>query len=145
MKVLYTAEATATGGREGHVRSSDGVLDLDLAVPAEMGGPGGAATNPEQLFAAGYAGCFDNAMLRVGERMGLSTAGARTTARVGIGAAGGGTSGFLLTVELLVALPALDQADAQRLVEAAHERCPYSRATRGTLDVTLRVVPPPER
>lgn len=143
MKVLYTAEATASGGRQGHVRSSDGVLDLDLAVPQEMGGPGGAATNPEQLFAAGYAGCFDNALLKVGERLGLSTAGARTTARVGIGAAGGGQSGFGLTVELLVSLPELDEADAQRLVEAAHERCPYSRATRGNLDVTLRVVPSP--
>lgn len=141
MKVLYTAEATATGGRDGHVTSSDGVLDLDLAVPQEMGGPGGAATNPEQLFAAGYAGCFDNALLKVGERMGLSTEGARTTARVGIGAAGGGRSGFGLTVELLVSLPALDEADAQRLVEAAHERCPYSRATSGNIEVSLRVVP----
>ena len=141
MKVLYTAEATASGGREGHVTSSDGVLDLDLAVPQEMGGPGGAATNPEQLFAAGYAGCFDNALLKVGERMGLSTAGARTTARVGIGAAGGGVSGFGLQVELLVTLPDLDEADAQRLLEAAHERCPYSRATRGNIDVAVRLAP----
>lgn len=145
MKVLYTAEATATGGRAGHVRSSDGVLDLELAVPEGMGGPGGPATNPEQLFAAGYAACFDNAMIRVGERLRLSTAGARTTARVGIGAAGDGRPGFGLTVELLVVLPEVpDDGDAQRLLEATHERCPYSRATRGNVDVTVRLVRPVE-
>jgi len=142
MQVLYTAEATATGGRAGRVTSSDRVLDLELAVPEGMGGPGGRATNPEQLFAAGYAACFDNAMIRVGERLGLSTAGARTTARVGIGAAGGGFFG--LTVELLVALPELDEADAQRVLEATHERCPYSRATRGNIDVRVRLVRPVE-
>lgn len=140
MKVLYTAEATATGGRQGHVTSSDGVLDLDLVVPEGMGGPGGPLTNPEQLFAAGYAGCFDNAMTRVGERLGLSTEGARTTVRVGIGAAGGGVSGFGLTVEILVVLPALDDTDGQRLLEAAHERCPYSRATRGNVPTSLRLL-----
>ncbi len=142
MKVLYTASATATGGREGHVRSSDGVLDLTLSVPEDLGGPGGHATNPEQLFAAGYAACFDNAMLKVGQRMGLSTAGAHTTARVGIGAAGGGRFG--LTVELLVRLPELDEADAQRVLEATHDRCPYSNATRGNIEVTVRLVPAPD-
>ena len=141
MKVLYTAEATATGGRSGHVRSSDGVLDLDLAVPEGMGGPGGPVTNPEQLFAAGWAGCFDNALLRVGERLGLSTAGASTTVRVGIGAAGGGVAGFGLTAEVAVTLPELDEADGRRVLEAAHDRCPYSRATRGNVEVALRLLP----
>jgi lipoyl-dependent peroxiredoxin len=142
MKMLYTAEATATGGREGHVASSDGVLSLDLTVPKELGGTGGGATNPEQLFAAGYAGCFDNAMIVVGRRMKLSTAGSHVTARVGIGALEGGRFG--LAVELLVTLPELDEAEGRALVEAAHQVCPYSNATRGNIDVTVRLVPPPE-
>ena len=144
MKVLYTSEARATGGRAGHVRSSDGVLDLPLVVPAGMGGPVGHGTNPEQLLAAGWAACFDNALARVGERMGLSTEGAATTVRVGLGAAGDGTGGFRLTAEVLVRLPALDEDDGRRLLEAAHERCPFSRATRGNVDVALRLVPPDE-
>ncbi len=137
MKVLYTAEATASGGREGHVRSSDGVLDLDLAVPAEMGGPGGDRTNPEQLFAAGYAACFDNALLRVARRMSLSTEGSSVTARVGIGVVEGGRFG--LTVELVVDLPRLPEADARALADAAHQVCPYSNATRGNIDVRVGV------
>src|SRR4051812_41482802 len=90
MNILYTAEATATGGREGHVASSDGALRLDLAVPKELGGPGGVATNPEQLFAAGYAACFDNAMIRVARRMKLSTGGGPRSGPGGNGAAPGG-------------------------------------------------------
>jgi lipoyl-dependent peroxiredoxin len=143
MKILYTAEATATGGREGHVASSDGVLDLALAVPKDLGGPGGAATNPEQLFAAGYAACFDNAMIRAARRMKLSTSGSRVTARVGIGMAEAGRFG--LAVELLVSLPEVDdEATARALLEAAHQVCPYSNATRGNVEVTVRLVPPPE-
>ena len=139
MNILYTAEATATGGREGHVASSDGALRVDLAVPKELGGPGGMATNPEQLFAAGYAACFDNAMIRVARRMRLSTAGSRVTARVGIGAVEGGRFG--LAVELLVALPEVeDPAQAQSVLDAAHQVCPYSNATRGNVDVSLEVV-----
>ena len=139
MKVLYTAEATSTGGREGHVRSADGVLDLDVAPPAELGGPGGI-TNPEQLFAAGYAACFDNALIRAGRRMKLSADNAVVTARVGLGALEGGRFG--LSVELLVALPDLDEADGQALLEAAHQVCPYSNATRGNIPVDVRLVPP---
>src|SRR5437868_7535862 len=142
MNILYTAEATATGGRDGHVASPDGVLDLTLAVPKELGGPGGAATNPEQLFAAGYASCFDNALILAGRRMKVSTAGARVTARVGIGVLEGGRFG--LSVELLVGLPELDESDAERVVEAAHQVCPYSNATRGNIDVNVRVVPSPD-
>jgi lipoyl-dependent peroxiredoxin len=143
MDILYTAEATATGGREGHVASSDGVLDLDLAVPKDLGGPGGHATNPEQLFAAGYAACFDNAMIRVARRMKLSTAGSRVTARVGIGVVGGGRFG--LAVELHVTLPEVDDDEqAHALLDAAHEVCPYSNATRGNVDVSVRLVPPPD-
>jgi lipoyl-dependent peroxiredoxin len=143
MNVLYTAEATATGGREGHVASSDGVLNLDLAVPKDLGGPGGAATNPEQLFAAGYAACFDNAMIRAARRMKLSTAGSRVTARVGIGVVEGGR--FALSVELVVSLPEVeDDEQARALLDAAHQVCPYSNATRGNIDVQVTLVPPPD-
>ena len=139
MNILYTAEATATGGREGHVASSDGALRVDLAVPKELGGPGGMATNPEQLFAAGYAACFDNAMIRVARRMRLSTGGSRVTTRVGIGAVEGGRFG--LAVELLVTLPEIeDEAQARAVLDAAHQVCPYSNATRGNIEVTLTVV-----
>lgn len=143
MNVLYTAEATATGGREGHVSSSDGVLNLDLAVPKDLGGPGGAATNPEQLFAAGYAACFDNAMIRAARRVKLSTAGSRVTARVGIGVVEGGR--FALSVELAVSLPEIeDEEQARALLDAAHQVCPYSNATRGNIDVQVTLVPPPD-
>jgi lipoyl-dependent peroxiredoxin len=143
MNILYTAEATATGGREGHVASSDGALRVDLAVPKELGGPGGMATNPEQLFAAGYAACFDNAMIRVARRMRLSTGGSRVTARVGIGAVEGGR--FQLAVELLVTLPEVeDPVQAQAVLDAAHQVCPYSNAIRGNIDVTVRLVPAPD-
>jgi lipoyl-dependent peroxiredoxin len=143
MNVLYTAEATATGGREGHVASSDGVLNLDLAVPKDLGGPGGAATNPEQLFAAGYAACFDNAMIRAARRMKLSTAGSRVTARVGIGVVEGGR--FALSVELVVSLPEVEYDEqARALLDAAHQVCPYSNATRGNIDVQVTLVPPPD-
>jgi len=143
MNILYTAEATATGGREGHVATSDGALTVDLAVPKELGGPGGLATNPEQLFAAGYAACFDNAMIRVARRMKLSTAGSRVTAKVGIGAVEGGR--FQLAVELLVTLPEIeDETQARAVLDAAHQVCPYSNATRGNIDVTVTLVPAPD-
>jgi Ohr subfamily peroxiredoxin len=136
MPVLYTASATATGeGRNGHVRSSDGLLDFDLAVPTEMGGPGGALTNPEQLFAAGYAACFGSAVEVVGRRMKEDVSDAKVTAHVGIGATGDG--GFGLEVELHVDLPHAD--DAEAVVNKAHEVCPYSNATRGNIEVKLVV------
>jgi lipoyl-dependent peroxiredoxin len=133
--VLYTAEATATGGREGHARTSDGRLDVDLDVPNEMGGTGGPGTNPEQLFAAGYAACFQSAMLRFATGRGLDLTDACLTARVGIGLVPGG--GFGLVAALDLQAPRLSHAIAVDLMSRAHEACPYSRATRGNVEVTL--------
>ncbi len=136
-KALYTAEATTKGGRDGHGRSSDGVLDLDVRPPTEMGGPGGG-TNPEQLFALGYAACFQSAMAVVGRRMDADTSASEVTGRVTIGTIGNG--GFGLAVELDVHIPGVDEATARKIVDAAHEVCPYSNATRGNIEVTLKVV-----
>lgn len=142
MKILYATEATATGGREGRVESSDGHLDVNLTLPKELGGPGGSGTNPEQLFAAGFAGCFDNAMILVARRMKVSTAGSRVTARVGLGMFEAGRFG--MDVELLISLPDLEQEQAEALVAATHKVCPFSNAVAGNIDVTLTVVPPSE-
>ena len=140
MKALYTATATATDrGRNGHTRTDDGKLDLELSMPESMGGPGGDGTNPEQLFAAGYAACFANAMRSVarrGEREEV-VEGATVTAHVDIGAIGGGRFG--LAVALEVSVPRLEQAEAEDLVARAHDRCPYSNATRGNIPVELVV------
>jgi Ohr subfamily peroxiredoxin len=136
-KILYTAEATATGGREGHARTNDGRLDVDLDVPSEMGGAGGPGTNPEQLFAAGYAACFQSALLRVASGRKLDVSDSRITARVGIGPVEGG--GFGLSVALNLDAPRVDEEVARDLMIRAHEMCPYSRATRGNIDVTLTV------
>ncbi|MEU1242222.1 organic hydroperoxide resistance protein [Micromonospora parva] len=137
MQVLYTASATATGdGRDGHVETSDGTVALDLAVPKEMGGAGGAA-NPEQLFAAGYAACFHSALRVVARRAKADVTGSVVAAEVGIGPNGSG--GFGLTVQLVVDLPAASREVAEQLVEQAHQVCPYSNATRGNVDVTLTV------
>ena len=138
VKVLYTAEATATGGRAGHAASSDGRLDVDLSVPTEIGGDGGPGTNPEQLFAAGYAACFQGAMGVVARRENLSLDGSTVTARVGLGPMG---NAFGIAVELNVHLPAIeDPAVAEDLVAKAHEVCPYSNATRDNVDVKLSLV-----
>jgi lipoyl-dependent peroxiredoxin len=137
MKVMYTATATSTGdGRNGHVRSEDGRVDLDLRIPKEMGGAGGAA-NPEMLFAAGYAACFHSALRLIGAQDKLDVAGSEVTASVGIGPLEGG--GFGLTVELAVHVPNLDKPSAETLIAKAHEVCPYSNATRGNVPVTLTV------
>ncbi|WFF04401.1 organic hydroperoxide resistance protein [Micromonospora sp. WMMD964] len=137
MQVLYTASATASGdGRDGHVETSDGTLALDLAVPKEMGGAGGAA-NPEQLFAAGYAACFHSALRVVARRAKADVTGSVVAAEVGIGPNGSG--GFGLTVQLVVDLPAVPREVAEQLVEQAHQVCPYSNATRGNIDVALTV------
>jgi osmotically inducible protein OsmC len=137
-KILYTAEATATGdGRDGQARSSDGVLDLQLAVPKEMGGPGGAATNPEQLFAAGYAACFHSALRLVARRAKAAVDDSSVTAQVGIGPVEGGRYG--LAVTLSADLPGVDDDVAQQLMQRAHQVCPYSNATRGNIDVVLQV------
>ena len=135
IEVVYTAEALSTGqGRDGHVRSTDGYVDLDVAVPAEMGGRGGA-TNPEELFAAGYAACFHSALRGVAGRSKVRLGpDATVAARVGIGSDGGG---YGLAVALTAHLPGLEQAEAEALVEQAHQVCPYSNATRGNVDVTL--------
>ena len=137
MKVLYTAVATATGGRDGRAISSDKNLDVKLATPKELGGAGGDATNPEQLFAAGYSACFIGALKFVASqsKRGIP-ADASITALVGIGQV---PSGFGLDIDLNINLPGLEQADAQALVEAAHQVCPYSNATRGNVDVRLHV------
>jgi len=137
MDVLYTAVATARGGRTGEVVSDDGVLDLELAYPQELGGPeGNDKTNPEQLFAAGYAACFLNALKRVAKEQSVDATDAEMTARVGLGLV---EDGFGLTVTLVGSLPALDADQAHALMEAAHGVCPYSRATRGNIDVLLEL------
>ena len=136
-EILYTAEATATGGREGHARTSDGRLDVDLDVPSEMGGKGGPGTNPEQLFAAGYAACFQSALIRIAFGRKLDLTGSRVTARVGIGPVNEG--GFGLAAALDLDAPQIDHDEAFDLMRRAHEACPYSRATRGNIAVSLTV------
>ena len=138
MKVLYEAEATAWGGREGRSASSDGVLDLQLAIPKEMGGPGGRFTNPEQLFATGYASCFHSALKLVARADKIDVSESAVTARVGIGPMDSG--GFGLEVELEAELPGVERSVAEGLMARAHQVCPYSNATRGNVDVTLTVV-----
>jgi Ohr subfamily peroxiredoxin len=136
-KVLYTAKAHTTGGRDGRSVSSDNLLDVRLAPPKEMGGKGDA-TNPEQLFAAGYSACFMGAMKFVaGQKKITVPADASVDASVSIGPI---PAGFGLAVDMAVSLPGMDRAAAQELVEAAHGVCPYSNATRGNIDVTLTVV-----
>ncbi|GAA1408266.1 MULTISPECIES: organic hydroperoxide resistance protein [Oerskovia] len=138
MKTLYTAEALATGeGRNGHVRSTDGRVDLDVAVPKEMGGTGDGS-NPEQLFAAGYAACFHSALLGVARQRKVSVVDSAIGASVSIGPLDGG--GYTLAVQLEASLPGVERAVAQELVEAAHQVCPYSNATRGNIEVTVAVV-----
>jgi lipoyl-dependent peroxiredoxin len=135
MSTLYTAAAMSTGeGRNGHVRSSDGRVDLDLAIPKEMGGSGNGS-NPEQLFAAGYASCFHSAIKLIAGQRKLKIDDSAVSADVGIGPNDAG--GFALTVALHVELPGLDQSAADELVEAAHQVCPYSNATRGNIPVTV--------
>ncbi|MDX6259181.1 MAG: lipoyl-dependent peroxiredoxin [Kribbellaceae bacterium] len=136
-KVLYTARATAEGGRQGHTASDDGKLDVTLAPPKEMGG-NGDGTNPEQLFAAGYASCFHSAMKSVARTTKQNVDDSTVTAAVGIGPINGG-AGYGLEVELIVTLPNLERAEAEELVAKAHQVCPYSNATRGNIKVDLSV------
>ena len=138
MKPMYTAVATAEGGRSGHARSDDGVLDVALATPKAMGGAGAVGTNPEQLFAAGYAACFQNAMMFVAGQKKLDTSGCKVTAHVTIGMREDGP-GFELAVQHDVELPKLSHADAEALVHDAHQVCPYSNATRNNVDVQFTV------
>ncbi|MEA5118595.1 MAG: organic hydroperoxide resistance protein [Propionicimonas sp.] len=135
MKPLYTASAVATGdGRNGHVRSVDGLVDLDVRTPPEMGGPGGAP-NPELLFAAGYAACFHSALRQVARASKADVTDSEVVADVSIGQLDAG--GFGLAVRLEVNLPNVDPATAQALMEQAHQVCPYSSATRGNVEVAL--------
>ncbi|TSD93390.1 organic hydroperoxide resistance protein [Gordonia rubripertincta] len=138
MNTLYTAEALATGaGRNGHVRTTDGFVDTDLAIPREMGGAGGAA-NPELLFAAGYAACFHSALQAVAREAKATLGDSSVGAKVGIGPDEQG--GFQLAVTLEVVIPDLPQDQAQALADRAHQVCPYSNATRGNIDVNVIVV-----
>ncbi|MBB1598296.1 organic hydroperoxide resistance protein [Achromobacter sp. UMC46] len=137
-KVLYRANATATGGREGRGVSDDGNLDVKLTTPRELGGAGAAGTNPEQLFAVGYSACFLGAMKFVGGRDKIAIpADVSVNGIVGIGPI---PTGFGIEVELKIALPGMERELAEKLVAAAHIVCPYSNATRGNIDVTLTIV-----
>jgi osmotically inducible protein OsmC len=136
-RILYTAESTAEGGRQGHARTSDGRLDVELDAPVEMGGDGGPGTNPEQLFATGYAACFQSAFLRYAAERKIDVSGSRMTARVGIGPMPGGGFGLAVTMDLDAA--PVGREAAEELMQQAHQACPYSRATRGNIDVTLTV------
>jgi osmotically inducible protein OsmC len=137
-KVLYTAHAKATGGRDGKALSSDGVLDVKLTTPKELGGAGAVGTNPEQLFAAGYSACFLGAIKFVGARDKIAVpADTSIEGSVGIGQI---PDGFGIEVELKISLPGLPREDAEALVQKAHKVCPYSNATRGNIDVNLVVV-----
>jgi len=136
-KVLYRAQATSQGGREGTSKSSDGVLDLKLSTPKELGGGGGPGTNPEQLFAAGYSACFLGALKFVAGQAKVALPQDLTiTGDVGIGQI---PTGFGIEVDLTIKAPGMDQAQLQELVDKAHVVCPYSNATRGNIDVRLHV------
>jgi Ohr subfamily peroxiredoxin len=138
-RVLYTAEATVKGGRRGHGVTSDGVVEVDFTSPKEMGGDGARGTNPEQLFALGFAACWENAMLGIARRKGLDVGDAMVTARVGIGPIASGRYG--LAVELLITLPSLpDPEQAKALIDETEQRCPYSNAVRGNVEVTLTLL-----
>ncbi|UFU04481.1 organic hydroperoxide resistance protein [Ruania suaedae] len=138
MQSIYTAEALATGdGRNGHVATTDGLLDADVRVPKEMGGAGGAL-NPELLFAAGFGACFHSALLSVARAQKVTLHDTSVGARVGVGQNGDG--GFALAVELEVVIPDVPAEQAQQLADAAHQVCPYSNATRGNIEVSVRVV-----
>ena len=138
MNTLYTASAAATGdGRNGHVQSTDGYIDADVRVPKEMGGAGGA-TNPEQLFAAGFAACFLSALHGSGKALSIDTTDAQVSASVSIGKNDDG--GFGLAVELDIHVPQASSEDAHAVAEKAHTMCPYSNATRGNVDVVLNIV-----
>ncbi|MCY0904890.1 organic hydroperoxide resistance protein [Arthrobacter sp. H14-L1] len=138
MKVLYTAQARATGdGRNGQARSSDGQLEVTLAAPVELGGDG-HGTNPEQLFAAGYAACFHSALRLAGRRHKVDVSGSTVNASVDFGAVAGGAYGIGVRME--IGLPHLERTAAQELAESAHLICPYSNATRGNISVELSIL-----
>ena len=137
-KVVYTAHASSTGGREGTSKTDTGSLDVKLTTPKELGGDGAHGVNPEQLFAAGYSACFIGAMKHVASTQKKSLpADTKIDASVGIGPIPGG---FGITVDMDISIPGMDRAEAEKLVHDAHQVCPYSNATRGNIDVNLKVV-----
>jgi osmotically inducible protein OsmC len=136
-KILYETEVTATGGRDGKAASTDGLLSVSLSVPNSLGGPGGEGTNPEQLFAAGYAACFLSAVKLVARTRKIVPCEPSVTAKVAMGPV---PVGYALAVELMVSLPGIEKPEAEGIVSGAHERCPYSNATRGNIEVKLTVV-----
>jgi len=137
MRILYNAKAVSTGGREGKVRVEDSPLQFQMATPAELGGSGKTGVNPEQLFAAGYAACFESALSHVALRRKLNLNSASVMAEVGIGPNNQG--GFQLAVSLTATISGVDQPTAEKLVQEAHQVCPYSNATRGNIEVTTTV------
>jgi len=140
-KALYTATATATGGRAGTAKSSDGVLDLALTTPKELGGNGAPGTNPEQLFAAGYSACFIGAMKAVAGKQKIALpAEVSITSDVAIGPHANKPGAFGIQVDMKISVPGMDRAALEALVKTAHEVCPYSNATRGNVDVSLTIV-----
>lgn len=140
-QAVYTAQATATGGRTGTAKTDDGRLSLTLSTPKALGGDDGAGTNPEQLFAAGYAACFIGAMKAVSARQKVKLpAEVSITSNVSIGPMTGKAGAFGIAVRMAISIPGMDKSEAQQLVAAAHEVCPYSNATRGNIDVDLSVV-----
>lgn len=138
MSHLYTTHVTAVGGRAGTVRSDDGLLDLQLAIPAGLGGKGGA-TNPEQLFAAGYAACFGNAVIHVTRKQSQKVRDDDVDVSATVGLSPNDQGGFVLSVALDVTIAGVEQAQAEEIVRAAHQVCPYSNAVRGNIDVQLSV------
>jgi len=135
-KIVYTASATSTGGRSGRAVASDGNLDVSLTAPKEMGGPG-TGTNPEQLFAAGFSACFNGALGLVAKKAGVDASGSQVTALIGFGPEG---ESYAITADLEVRIPGVELAKAQELAEAAHQVCPYSKATRGNVPVTVTAI-----
>jgi Ohr subfamily peroxiredoxin len=135
-KRLYTASASAVGGREGRIKTDDGTLDLVLTPPRALGGNGTPGTNPEQLFAAGYSACFGSAIVHIARAQKIQTGPLQVTANVAIGPVG---QTYGLAVELVVDLPEMARERAEALMRAAHEVCPYSNATRGNIEVSLRL------
>lgn len=135
MKQVYEAIVTSQGGRAGHVKSNDGILDLDVSLPKSLGG-NEKLTNPEQLFAAGYAACFESALTYVAGQRKVSAEGSKVEAHVGLSM---GDNGFGLNVRLVVSLPKLERSIAQSVIDDAHKTCPYSKATKGNIEVKIEL------
>lgn len=138
MSVLYQTKVSAIGGRNGHIHSEDGILDLQLALPKQLGGKGGA-TNPEQLFAGGFAACFENAVIHVTRREATKVRDDDIEVTAEVGLSPNAQGGFVLSVALDIAIKGVGQAEAEKIVAAAHAVCPYSNAVKGNIDVALRV------